>query len=101
MPKDAKGVTPRPSARNYVYENLGMVEVDTDNMDGGVEGLFYAAGNIDEGISWVKAIDTNFENFSEDIVDNPRSEYGAKGPATVSPDAPRPIDLSRYPHRRY
>jgi len=101
MPKDVKAVTPRPSYRNYVYENLGMVEVDTDNMAGGVEERFYAGASLEEGVSGVKSIDTTYENFSEDLVDSPRSEGIAKGPATVSPDAPRPIDLHRYPHRRY
>ena len=102
MPEtETEGVTPRPSHRQYVYENLGMVEVDTDNARGRVEADFRAGASLEEGVSGVKAIDTTYENFSEDIVDGPRSETLGGGEATVSHDAPRPIDLNRYPHRRY
>ena len=101
MPNKPQGVTPRPSYRNYVAENLGVVEVDTDNIMGDCcEDVFFAGASLEEGVNGVKAIDTTYENTSESIIERPRSEYGAKGPATVSPDAPRPIDLRRYPHRR-
>lgn len=100
MSDKPESVTPRPSYRNYVYENLGMVEVDTDNLAGPFEGRFHARGDLHEGISGVKAIDTTYENFSEDIVDNPKSDRSDGGPSTVLRDAPRPIDKHRYPHRR-
>lgn len=81
---------------------------DYDNMEPNVEAVFHANAGVDEGVSGQKPIDTLFENFSQDIVDNPRSTrkdvpIGGLMPNHEGVDnpAPVPVDLSNYPHRRY
>ncbi len=81
---------------------------DDDNMESDVEAVFHANAGVDEGISGQKPIDTLFENFSQDIVDHPRSTrkdvpIGGLMPNHEGVDnpAPVPVDLHNYPHRRY
>lgn len=95
----AKPVTPRPSAADYVYENLGIVEVDTDQMDADCCTQFKAGSSMEQGVSGRKKIDTTYENYSEDMVDAPRSD-GPDNKASPTKPAPMPMDLARYPHRR-
>lgn len=104
MPKKPVGVTPRPSTRNYVDENLGVYEFDVDNLapSPDLEGDFHANRSAREGVSGLKAIDTTYENTSEDVVESPRSERDAGDEyATVVRPAPVDVKLGRYPHRRY
>ena len=58
-----------------------------DDKDDGVEAQFDSGKSIKEGVSGMKKIDTLFENFTQDTVDNPRSGITA------------PVDLDLYPHR--
>lgn len=88
MPNKVQGVVPKASYADYVSENLGVYEYDSDQMVD-TEGSFRANESLEEGVSGLKAIDTTFDNTSEPIVERPRNE-----------DAPRPMDLHRYPHRR-
>ena len=83
---------PTPKLSKYTNENLVIAPdmVDSDNMQYGVEAEFQAQASIDEGVSGRKSIDTSYENFSQDVVDTPRSG-----------NAPMPADLDSYPHRRY
>jgi hypothetical protein len=94
-----KAVTPRPSTIDYVYENLGLTETDSDQ-GGDCCARFAAGADMAEGVSGRKKIDTTYENFSEDLVDAPRSD-SSDGSATASKPAPYPMGLYRYPHRRY
>lgn len=70
-----------------------LYEVDADNMHPApdLEAEFHAGASAEEGVSGLKAIDTTFENTSQDIVEKPRSAY----------NSPAPADLDDYPHRRY
>lgn len=95
----ANPVTPRPSTTDYVYENLGIVEADMDQ-GGDCCSRFAAGADLQEGVSGRKMIDTSYENFSEDLVDRPKSD-GADNAASPTKPAPYPLDLGRYPHRRY
>lgn len=98
MPKDVKRVAPDyVGTHNYTNENLGIVEPDYDNMRGGLCEEFRAGADIVDGVSGKKVIDTLYENTSQDMVDNPRSEQYADDFGTP----PVPLDLHRYPHRRY
>lgn len=94
-----KAVTPRPSTIDYVYENLGLTETDSDN---GLDCCtrFAAGADMAEGVSGRKKIDTTYENFSEEIVDAPRSD-NPDGDCCGHNPAPYPMDLYRFPHRRY
>ena len=76
----------------YVNENLGIFEADQDAGD--CCSQFAAGADMMEGVSGRKKIDTTYENFSEDLVEAPRSGDSEK-------PAPYPMDLWRYPHRRY
>ncbi len=107
MPKKENpvGVTPKPGYHNYVDANLKIVEGDIDNYMSDsydCEETFRANADIDEGVSGLKAIDTTYENTSESIIENPKSDRkGLGGGASVQHPAARPADLHRYPHRRY
>lgn len=102
---------PVPKLNKYTNENfvIGPNMVDEDNMADSVEARFVANACIEEGCSGRKSIDTLFENFSQDIVDVPRSTIPelAVGDAGVpnheGTENPAPIctDLHNYPHRRY
>jgi hypothetical protein len=102
---------PVPKLSEYTNDNLiiGPNMVDGDNMDSGVEAEFRAEACIEDGCSGQKKIDTLYENYSQDIVDKPRSTIpevavGRSGvpnhEGTENP-APIPTDLHNYPHRRY
>ena len=75
-----------------------------------------------EGISGMKYIDTEFDNFVEDCIQSPRSDMGERPyspgvadnphnerfgattpPAHAGVDNPAPVDTKKYlyPHRRY
>ena len=111
MAKHKKPVAVQPSAgyADYVSENLGVVEVDVDNMLPSTESEFQAMGSLEEGVSGLKAIDTGYENTSESEVQSPRSDWeddlSLRGKpissSTNRQPAPRQMDLDRYPHRRY
>lgn len=80
---------------------------DDDNKESNVEAVFHANASIDEGVSGRKPIDTLYENFSQDIVDHPRSTRKDVPIRGLMPDhegvdnpAPIPLDLDKYPHRR-
>lgn len=79
-----------------VFDSLTMVDGDSDN-GMSFEERFCANGSESEGICGRKAIDTSFENTSEMLVENPRSMYKT----SAKDDTPEPMDLERYPHRRY
>jgi hypothetical protein len=95
----------------YTNDNLiiGPNMVDEDNMADGVEAQFTAQACIEDGCSGQKSIDTLYENFSQDIVDVPRSTIpelavGRSGvPNHEGTNNPAPLctDLHNYPHRRY
>ena len=98
-----------PKVRPYTNDNLAIAPnmVDEDNMHG-VESQFYSGASINEGISGQKPIDTNYENFSQDIVDAPRSarkdvKIAGMMPSHSGVNSPAPVcvDLGEYPHRRY
>ena len=100
---------PTPKLSNYTNENLIIAPdmIDGDNMSS-VEGQFNSGASIDEGIGGQKPIDTSFENFSQDIVDSPRSARKDSPIAGMKPNhegvnnpAPVCTDLGQYPHRRY
>jgi hypothetical protein len=81
--------------------------IDDDNMHG-VESQFYDNACIEDGCSGKKPIDTCYENFSQDIVETPRSArkdvpIAGKMPDHAGVDNPAPVsaDLGLYPHRRY
>ncbi len=84
---------PVPKLNKYTNENLVIAPnmIDEDQSDS-VEAMFAAGASLQEGVSGAKNIDTLFENFSQDIVEHPRS---ATSPPTGLPD------LDDYPHRRY
>jgi hypothetical protein len=98
MPKKATRVTPSPSARTYVDENLGIYEYDSDKHC--TEERFQAAASLEEGISGAHRIDTTFENYSEDTVNAPRSD-GPNTGSTHRHPAPHDVDKYNHPHRRY
>lgn len=79
-----------------VFDSLTIVDEDSDN-GMSFEERFCDAGSLDEGICGRKGIDTTFENTSEMLVENPRSMYET----SAKDDTPEPMDLDRYPHRRY
>lgn len=85
---DTKKVSPAPTYADYVNENLGVYEADFDNGRDCCT-VFKSNERMEEGVSGLKKIDTTYENYSESIVTAPRSS-----------DAPMPMDLWRYPHRR-
>jgi len=64
--------------------------VDTDQGES-FEGRFRAEACLKDGCSGKKAIDTMFENTSQDTVENPR-EMTTPAPVSVNP--------AMYPHRR-
>ena len=84
---------PVPKVSKYTNENLVIAPNMVDEDQGlPVEAAFHANADLQEGVSGRKSIDTLFENFSQDIIESPRS-------ASSSPtDLP---DLDDYPHRRY
>ena len=84
---------PVPKLSKYTNENLVIAPNMVDEDQGlPVEAAFHANADLQEGVSGRKGIDTLFENFSQDIVESPRS---ATSPPTGLPD------LDDYPHRRY
>jgi len=100
---------PTPKLNKYTNENLVIAPdmIDEDNMHG-VESQFYSNSCIHCGVSGRKSIDTSYENFSQDIVDAPRSTRKDVAIAGMMPfhegvDNPAPVctDLDQYPHRRY
>ena len=109
MPK-AKIIAPMETP--YTDERLGIPSgmVDTDNMDYGTEARFAAGASLQEGVSGAKSIDTEYENFSEDTVDAPRSTrqdvpigYSGLTPDHEGVDNPAPVQVNKsdYPHRGY
>lgn len=100
MPKDnPTAVTPKPGYHDYVDENLSIVEIDSDNLMPGCEQDFQSRASLQEGVGGLKSIDTTYENYSESIVECPRSD-GPDNKASPTKPAPYPMDLGRYPHRR-
>jgi hypothetical protein len=100
---------PAPKLNDYTNENLVIAPdmIDEDNMHG-VESQFYSGASIEDGVGGKKPIDTSFENFSQDIVDAPRSArkdvpIAGKMPDHEGVNNPAPVctDLGQYPHRRY
>lgn len=91
----------------YVADNLGISEADMDQGD--CCSQFASGQDMMEGVSGRKKIDTTFENFSQDIVENPRSDWDDNvslrgmrvSSSTDRKAAPVPMDLDRFPHRRY
>lgn len=65
--------------------------IDDDNMMSGVEAQFKANSSLEEGVSGRKAIDTMYENTSQDYIDNPREG---------STPAPTCGNDGMFPHRR-
>lgn len=102
------GVTPRAAYHEYVNENLAVVEYDMDQMLPRDENTFQSRASLEEGVSGLKALDTTYENTSETIVQEPRSDWEddleLRGmsikSSTVRHPAPRPMDRYRYPHRK-
>ncbi len=79
---------PYPQPTLMSDEDL-LISVEIVDKDQGKEPLL-AACPIEEGCSGIKKIDTQYENFSCDYVDNPREMT-----------TPAPVDLTgpMYPHR--
>ena len=95
--KLAHPVRPAASAVDYDFEHLGISEWDeTSPCD---EERFKDCASLTEGINGCKPIDTTYENFAEDVVDNPRSDHGFEGEATHRRPAPHDVKRGRYPHR--
>ena len=84
---------PVPKLNKYTNENLIIAPnmVDEDQGDS-VEAMFAEGESLQEGVAGRKSIDTTFENFSQDIVEHPRS---------MSNEPIGLPDLDDYPHRRY
>lgn len=109
MPKNT--VRPgRGGMTDYMDDRLGISEYDEDQFADMTEENFQSKSSLVDGVSGRKAIDTRFENTSEDEVCCPRSDMddpvldvvdkrpnhsGVDKPAAVS------IDRYQYPHRRY
>jgi len=109
MSKHDKSVAPAPTYFQYVSENLGITEVDSDQCCDRSEGSFESRANLAEGVSGLASADASYENYSESIVQKPKSDWDdnitlrgmSVKDSTVRHPAPQPIDLYRYPHRRY
>ena len=95
---------------DYTDDRLGISEYDEDQMTDLSEESFLAKADMRDGVSGKKAIDTRFENTSEDRVGHPRSDRDDPVIAIVNerPDhsgvdkpAGQDIDRYQYPHRRY
>ena len=59
---------------DYTDDRLGISEYDSDQMENLTEESFYAKGSIEDGCSGKKAIDTRYENTSEDRATRMRSD---------------------------
>lgn len=103
-----KKVSPDFSYTDYVADNLGIVEIDSDQGMDRSEGDFESRASMAEGVGGLKAIDTTYENTSETFVQKPKSDWddniSLRGKSvkdsTVRHPAPRPMGEGRYPHRR-
>ena len=95
--KQALPVRPAASDVDYDFEHLGISERDESAICD--EERFKDCANLQEGISGCKPIDTTYENFAEDVVDNPRSDHGFEGEATHRRPAPHDVKRHRFPHR--
>lgn len=103
---------PVPKMSEYTNDNLiiGPNMVDENNCcDDSIEAIFKAEACIEDGCSGQKKIDTLYENYSQDIVDVPRStipeiavgDAGVPNHEGTENPAPLCTDLHNYPHRRY
>jgi hypothetical protein len=96
---EPKRVTPGFSYNDYVDENLGIVEYDSDQFKNRSEQDFESRASMEEGVAGLATADASYENTSESIVQKPKSDQGGDS-STVRHPAPSPMDLHRYPHRR-
>lgn len=82
------------------YDDCCYDEIDLDQMRNRSEGSFESRADIAEGISGRAPADTSYENYSETIVQNPKSDSVGNDSVVTHP-APRPVDLYKYSWRRF